>query len=65
MLSTSIFRQFCLKNCKETSDRLSWWKSFWRLDIMNAVNVYYDRIDISEEIDPTKSNKSRECMLCP
>ena len=26
--------------------------------------LYYDRIDISEEIDPTKSNKSRECMIC-
>ena len=26
--------------------------------------MYYDRIDISEGIDPTKSNKSRECMIC-
>ena len=26
--------------------------------------LYYDRIDISEGIDPTKSNKSRECMIC-
>ena len=26
--------------------------------------LYYDRIDISKEIDPTKSNKSRECMIC-
>ena len=26
--------------------------------------VYYDRIDISEGIDPTKDNKSRECMIC-
>ena len=25
---------------------------------------YYNRIDISQEIDPTKSNKSRECMIC-
>ena len=25
--------------------------------------LYYDRIDISEGIDPTKSNKSRECMI--
>ena len=24
----------------------------------------YDRIDISEGICPTKSNKSRECMIC-
>ena len=24
----------------------------------------YDRIDISEGIDPTKSNKGRECMIC-
>ena len=24
----------------------------------------YSRIDISEGIDPTKSNKSRECMIC-
>ena len=26
--------------------------------------LYYDRIDISEGTDPTKSNKSRECMIC-
>ena len=26
--------------------------------------LYYDRIDISEGIDPTKSNKSREYMIC-
>ena len=26
--------------------------------------LYYDRIDVSEGIDPTKSNKSRECMVC-
>ena len=26
--------------------------------------LYYDRIDISEGIDPTKSNKSREWMTC-
>ena len=26
--------------------------------------LYYDRLDISEGIDPTKSNKSRECMVC-
>ena len=26
--------------------------------------LYYDRIDISERIDPTKSNKSRKCMTC-
>ena len=26
--------------------------------------LYYDRIDISKVIDPTKSNKSRECMIC-
>ena len=25
--------------------------------------LYYDRIDISEGIDPTKSNKSRDCMI--
>ena len=25
--------------------------------------LYYDRIDISKGIDPTKSNKSRECMI--
>ena len=25
--------------------------------------LYYDRIDRSEGIDPTKSNKSRECMI--
>ena len=26
--------------------------------------LYYDRIDISEGIDPTKSNISKECMIC-
>ena len=26
--------------------------------------LYYDKIDISDGIDPTKSNKSRECMIC-
>ena len=24
----------------------------------------YDRTDLSKEIHPTKSNKSRECMIC-
>ena len=32
--------------------------SFWLIDL------YYDRIDISEEIDPAKSNSSNECMVC-
>ena len=26
--------------------------------------LHYDRIYISEGIDPTKSNKSRKCMIC-
>ena len=26
--------------------------------------LYYDRNDISEGIDSTESNKSRECMIC-
>ena len=26
--------------------------------------LYYDRIDISEKIDPTKSNSKKECMIC-
>ena len=26
--------------------------------------LYYDRIDISNGTDPTKSKKSRECMIC-
>ena len=26
--------------------------------------MYYDRVDISEEIDPTKSNRNKECMIC-
>ena len=26
--------------------------------------LHYDRIDISEVIDPTKSNISKECMIC-
>ena len=25
--------------------------------------LYYDRIDTSKGIDPTKNNKSRECMI--
>ena len=25
--------------------------------------LHYDRIDISEGIDPTKSNRSKECMI--
>ena len=27
-------------------------------------NLEYNRIDISEEIDINKTNKSKECMLC-
>ena len=26
--------------------------------------LYYERIDTSEGTNPTKSNKSRECMIC-
>ena len=26
--------------------------------------LYYDRIDITEGTDPTKSNKSKECIIC-
>ena len=26
--------------------------------------MYYDRTDISKGIDPTKSNRSKECMIC-
>ena len=26
--------------------------------------LYYDRIGLNEGIDPTKSNKSKECMIC-
>ena len=26
--------------------------------------LYYDKIDINDGIDPTESNKSRECMIC-
>ena len=26
--------------------------------------LYYDKIYISEGVDPTKSNKSKECMIC-
>ena len=26
--------------------------------------LYQDRIDISEGKDPTKSNRSKECMIC-
>ena len=37
ILPANIFRKLCLKNYKETYDRLSYWKSFWRLDIINAL----------------------------
>ena len=40
---------------------LSWWQSFWRLDL---TNLYYDRIDITEGAEILKSNRSRECMIC-
>ena len=26
--------------------------------------LYYNRIDISEGVDPTKSHRSKECMIC-
>ena len=26
--------------------------------------LHYDKIDINKGNDPTKSNKSRECMIC-
>ena len=26
--------------------------------------LYYERIDISKGIDPTKNNKSKRCMIC-
>ena len=26
--------------------------------------LYYDRTDISKRIDPTKSNRSKKCMIC-
>ena len=26
--------------------------------------LYYERIDISEGIDPAKSNNSKKCMIC-
>ena len=26
--------------------------------------LYYDRIDISKDTDPPKSNNSKECMIC-
>ena len=31
---------------------------------MNYKMLEHDRIDISEEIDVNKANKSKECMLC-
>ena len=32
---------------------------------MNEINlIYYDRSDVSEEIDVNKSSKSRECIVC-
>ena len=30
---------------------------------MSFINVYYGRIDISEGIDPAKSNYSKGCMI--
>ena len=43
------------------NDRSSWWQSFWRLDL---IVLYYERIDVSEGIDPTKSNRSKEFIIC-
>ena len=32
---------------------------------MNEMNlIYYDRIDVSEEIGVNKTSKSRECIVC-
>ena len=28
---------YLCKNYKQTNGRLSWWKSFWKLDIINGV----------------------------
>ena len=28
---------YLFKNYKQTNGRLSWWKSFWKLDIINGV----------------------------
>ena len=33
ILSATIFRRFC----KQTNGRLSWWKSVWILDLVDAV----------------------------
>ena len=33
--------------------------------LMNILQMlYYDRVDISEGIDLTKNNSSKECMIC-
>ena len=43
VLPSSKFRYMCLWNCPQSNDILSWWKSFWRLEIINAVlrqNLY-------------------------
>ena len=45
----------------QTNGRLSWWKCFWRLDI---INFYSNRIDIIEGIDFAKCNNRKECMFC-
>ena len=37
ILVGSIFRQLHLQNCKQKKDRLSWWKPFWLVDIINTV----------------------------
>ena len=37
ILLASIFRQLCLQKCDQGNYRLSWWKTFWRLDNIDAV----------------------------
>ena len=58
ILAACIFRQLCLLNYRQANDRLSCWKTFWRLDLINA--LFWK----SKEIGLTKSNKSKDCRIC-
>ena len=35
--NSKCYLQVFVNNCKQTNDRLFWWKYYWRLGIVNAV----------------------------
>ena len=66
ILPSSIYKQLCLWNYGQANDKLSWWQSFWnwrRLDLTNP-NRGFNGTNVSEGIHPTKSDISKEYMIC-